>query len=116
MRFLWWGRGAVRMTRMEMIFGTLRKGGVWVSDEEWEGFVQSDIAVHFSDGFTILPGEGRWRHSSGKFVPDKCKILIVWDRSPKRLNAKGHRIRDVYKARFGLESVLSSLSVAIVSF
>lgn len=104
------------MARLEMIFGTLRKGGVWVSDKEWDDFVQIEIVQHFGEGFTIIPGEGRWRHSSGKFMPDKCKILIVWQENAKSLDAKIIYLRGVYKASFGLESVLSSISTAIVSF
>jgi hypothetical protein len=116
MRLLGLGRRSVRMVRFEVIFGTLRKGGIWVSDDEWAEFVEAEIIPSFPDGFTIITGEGRWRHSTGKFLPDKCKILVVWDKNPKSLSARSERVSSAYKQRFGLESVLSSATTANVSF
>ena len=87
-----------------------------MSNEEWERFVEQEIARRFPLGFTNFSGKGRWRHSSGKFVTDTCEWVLIFCELNSSADVEIEAIRTSYKQKFGLESVLRADSSARISF
>jgi Protein of unknown function (DUF3574) len=107
--------GASQMARIELLFGTTRKGGAAVGEVEWQSFIDAEVTPRFPDGLTVLTGFGQWR--SGKSVrKEGSRVLLIW--APRRPDndARIEAIRDTYKAQFEQESVLRVDSLSCVSF
>ena len=106
---------AKQMVRLELLFGTARKGGQPISDAEWQAFLDAEVTPRFPDGFTVLSGYGQYRDGAGKIVQEGARMLIVWH-APRDRNGDVEAIREAYKARFTQESVLRSDGANCVSF
>lgn len=94
------------MSRLELLFGTARKGGPPVGDQEWRAFVDTEITPRFPAGLTILDGAGQWRGADGVLKTEHTHVLLVWYEPTTASSADIEAIRAAYKARFGQESVL----------
>ncbi len=104
------------MARLELLFGTARRNGPPVSDEEWTAFVDKEITPRFPDGLTILQGAGQWRGGDGSLKHERTHVLIVsYTPAPSR-DGDIEAIRTAYKARFDQESVMRADSRSCVSF
>lgn len=94
--------------RTELYFGMNKPGGVVVTDEEWNKFLEDEVTPRFPDGFTILEGYGQFKNKSGKIVKEGSKVLIVL--YPKKALAEADRkideIRAAYNKAFQQQSVL----------
>ena len=94
--------------RTELFFGTDRGADPPVSDQDWQGFLDSVITPEFPDGLTVLTGLGQFKDSNGVTIQEKSFLLILlypaqtWKSSSERIE----RIRDAYKTAFGQQSVL----------
>jgi hypothetical protein len=94
--------------RTELFFGTDRGNDPPVSDQDWEGFLDSVITPEFPDGLTVLTGLGQFRDSNGVTIQERSFLLILlypaqtWKSSSERIE----RIRNAYKTAFGQQSVL----------
>jgi len=93
----------------ELFFGTERpRGGGPVSAQEFQAFADSEITPRFPDGLTLLSGSGQYRGSSGVLVRERSMVLILL--YPIRPGSEGgtkiDEIRELYKQKFGQESVL----------
>jgi hypothetical protein len=92
----------------ELFFGTDRGNDAPVSDQDWEGFLDSVITPEFPDGLTVLTGLGQFRDSNGVTIQERSFLLILlypaqtWKSSSERIE----RIRNAYKTAFGQQSVL----------
>jgi hypothetical protein len=110
-------RGSARaMARLEMLFGTSRPQGPPVSDDEWSGFLDSEVTPRFPEGLTVLRGPGQWRDGAGRLAKEQSNMLIIWHEPTLRTDADIEAIRSAYKERFEQESVLRIDSVSCVSF
>ncbi|HZZ47546.1 MAG TPA: DUF3574 domain-containing protein [Pseudonocardia sp.] len=99
--------GCQPYARTELFFGTDRPGGP-VSEPEFQAFTDAEITPRFPDGLTMLPGTGQFRGSSGALVRERSVVLILLYpiRSEADDSAKIDQIRELYKRKFGQESVL----------
>ena len=97
-------QGSSPMSRTELIFGSERKDLPPVTDVQWQGFVDDEIAQRFPDGFTLLDGQGEWRGSHG-IVREKSHVLILWYLSSPQSQAEIEALRSIYEKRFAQDSV-----------
>ena len=107
--------GAV-MSKVELYFGTARKGHRPVSNTDWAHFVEAQIGPRFPGGFTVLKGQGRWRTSRGAIVEETSHVLVVWYRPTPSVEAGIEAIRAAYRKQFSQESVMRVDSSGCVSF
>jgi hypothetical protein len=99
--------GALAFVRTELFFGTAKKDGV-VTEEEFRGFVDSEVTPRFPDGLTLLKGDGQFRGEDGITIKEQSFVLILL--YPYETFAKSsqkiQKIRELYKDQFAQESVL----------
>ena len=89
----------------DLFFGRNIGATEGVSDADWQGFVEAEIAPRFPDGFTVSDATGAWRGPDGKSVRERSKRLFVIMKDGDE--AKLAAIRAAYKLRFGQDSVLA---------
>jgi len=91
---------------VDLYFGRGKPDGGEVSDAEWEDFLATEVTPRFPDGHSVIEVMGQYRGSSGKVVSERSKRLhiVVFD-SPTH-SARIAEIIDLYRRRFGQESVL----------
>jgi hypothetical protein len=94
--------------RVELFFGTSRRGGPPVSDQEFSAFMDAEVTPRFPDGLTLISGLGQFRGSDGTLIKDGSKQLILLYRKPSTGNSgtKIEEIRRLYEQKFNQESVL----------
>jgi hypothetical protein len=108
--------GARPMERLELLFGTRRRNGMYVSEAEWANFLDSEVARAFPAGLTVLTAPGQWRASDGHIEKEMSKMLVIWYERNARNSAEIERIRSLYKRRFEQDSVMRVESTSCVSF
>lgn len=104
------------MTRLELLFGSDRKGAPAVSAEEWTAFVDREVTPRFPDGLTVLSADGQWRGSDGALVKERSRVVVVWHEPTAKSHADAEAIRAAYKGQFAQESVMRVDSRSCVSF
>ena len=67
-------RGSAKaMARLELLFGSTRRQGAPISEEEWTAFLDAEVTPRFPNGLTVLSGpwpmarQGRTR-GEGAFI------------------------------------------------
>lgn len=99
-------RDAQVMTRTELFFGLTRpNGGPEITDAEFQSFLEQHVTPRFPDGYTIVPGEGRWR-SGTTTIREPSRILIILAPRDETSAGKIQAIRDAYVKQFNQEAVL----------
>jgi hypothetical protein len=100
----------------ELFFGRDIGDAPGVSDEDWRGFVDTEISPRFPSGLSVNDVYGQWRAPDGKFVrePSKAVLLVLAGTrgEARRLQA----VREAYRAQFHQQSVLLVEQRACVSF
>ena len=110
---------SVQLLRVEvcdhLYFGTARVDAPAVTDEEWQRFVDDEIAPRFPDGFTISDAQGQWRTRDGIVQRERTHALLIVhpDGSGEGEIAA---IVAAYKKRFAQEAVLRTRDQCSVSF
>lgn len=94
--------------RTELYFGTMKKDGSQVTEDEWQKFLAEEVTPRFPGGFTVLTGYGQFRDSGGKIVRENSFVLIVLYplKMRKSSSRKIELIRRAYKKTFHQQSVL----------
>lgn len=108
--------GAQALSRLDLVFGLARRGGGEVSEQDWRAFADGEIAPRFPDGFTVVPGDGRWRSPDGKIVQEASRVLTVWYRPRPDTDGQIEAIRQAWTQRFDQESVLRADAAGCVRF
>ena len=103
------------MSKVELYFGTARKGHRPVSNTDWAQFVEAQIGPRFPGGFTVLKGQGRWRTNRGATVKETSHVLVLWYRPAPSVEAGIEAIRAAYRRQFSQESVMRVDSSGCVS-
>ena len=98
-----------------LFFGLSRPAGPDVTGDEFERFVESEIAPRFPQGFTLLDGTGRWRQADGAVRREPSRLLIVVH-PPGDADRLLREIVARYRDRFGQEAVLETDSEVSVRF
>ena len=90
--------------------------GEVVDDAAWDTFLKDTVTPRFPDGLTVLDALGQWRNSEGLVQKERTKLLVIL--LPPDLDSSRPigEISEVYKRRFGQESVLQVVSNTCVSF
>jgi hypothetical protein len=106
---IWKRFAGERLVRTELFFGLARAGGE-VTESEFKQFLEQCVTAQFPDGFTVLPGFGRFRGPDGMTIEERPMLLILLypDDVRRESSKKIEEIRDAYKEVFGQESVLRS--------
>ncbi len=99
-----------------LFFGRSISDGGTVSETDWLGFVETEIAPRFPDGFTVIDGNGFWRKSAGGLGREQSKVLVVLHPNKPSRDQAFEGIISAYKTEFRQRSVLKSVSPACVKF
>ena len=84
------GRNSVlAFARTELFFGTEKSEGLPVSDDDFRGFLDSQITPRFPDGLTVVKGDGQFTDSEGEIIKEASFILILLYRSKTSETATG---------------------------
>ena len=103
--------------RTELYFGTNRPDNTEVTDAQFQEFIDHEVTPRFSDGLTLLTGNGQFRNSAGVLIREKSHVLILfYPVQTPGANKKIQDIRGAYKRYFAQESVLRVDSFSLISF
>jgi Protein of unknown function (DUF3574) len=92
--------------RTELFFGLSKSDGAFITESEFQRFLDGEVTPLFSDGLTLLTGAGQFKNEQGTLSKEKSKLLILlYADSPDR-NGAIEQIRQRYRDRFQQESVL----------
>ena len=110
-------KGAKSMLVAEMAFGRNIKGGPGVSDADWAEFQRETLTRAFPDGLTVIDAVGQWVDPRAKrMVNEPSKFVFVAAPDTPATAAALREVTDVYKRRFGQESVMIVANPRCVAF
>lgn len=98
-----------------LYFGTARVDAPAVTDEEWQRFVEEEIAPRFPNGFTTSDAQGQWRTREGVVQRERTHALLVVHASGSG-EAEIAAIVAAYRKRFAQEAVLRTREQCSVAF
>jgi Protein of unknown function (DUF3574) len=88
-----------------LYFGQRTPDG-FVTDVQWQRFINEAVTPSFPDGFTVLDAHGQWRNADGLVEREATRVLeIVHDQNPFT-RERVHALAKDYKRRFAQHSVL----------
>jgi hypothetical protein len=108
--------GARLWERTELFFGLSKPDGSPISDAEYQRFLDTEITPRFSDGFTLLNGNGHYRSASGEIIREPSRVVILFYPYDRAKSAAADEIRAAYRKQFQQESVLRADSPSCVGF
>ena len=90
---------------IDLYFGRDKPGGGEVTEAEWSAFLAEVVTLRFPDGLSTFDAAGQYRDPSGRMVRERSKrlVVVVFDAPSHR--ARIGEIVDLYKQRFGQNSV-----------
>jgi hypothetical protein len=109
--------GAEERVIAQMYFGRNIGAELGVSEEEWDAFVDAEVAPRLSDGFTVTDAQGQWRdRTTGVTMSEPSKQLTVFlaDEAEGRLALDA--IAEAYKRQFQQQAVALVVERSCVSF
>ncbi|TMB39809.1 MAG: DUF3574 domain-containing protein [Deltaproteobacteria bacterium] len=89
-----------------LFFGLSRTSAPDVSDDEFQAFVEREIATRFPDGFTVLQGIGHWRGRDGIVHREPSRVLVLVRHDSESTDRLLREIVTSYCSTFAQESVL----------
>ncbi|WP_162794105.1 DUF3574 domain-containing protein [Runella rosea] len=95
-----------KMTKTELYFGLSKPDGSMISSNAWQAFADTVIAKTFTEGSTIIDGQGQWLGHNGKLVSEPSKILIVLSKLTPERSQQIESIREKYKKYYQQEAVM----------
>ena len=108
--------GTDQFVQYELFMGRSDGSDEVVDDAAWDTFLKDTVTPRFPDGLTVLDALGQWRDSEGLVQKERSKLLtIIVPPHPDNSHSISE-ISEVYKRRFGQESVLQMVSNTCVSF
>jgi len=108
--------GARVWQRTELYFGLSKPDGSRISDAEYQAFLDKEVTPRFSEGFTVLNGNGQIRSASGEIVREPSKVLVLFYVMGDSRSAAADAIRAAYRSQFQQESVLRVDAPSCVGF
>jgi len=108
--------GGERWVRTELYFGLTRSGGVAISSDAWNSFLDTAITPRFPDGLTVLDGYGQYRSSAAAITREPMRLLVLLHHGGASEVESIARIRLLYRAAFQQESVLEVTNPVSASF
>ena len=108
--------GARLWERTELYFGLSKPDGSLVSDADYQRFLDTEVTPRFSDGFTLLGGNGQFRGTSGEIIREPTRIVLLLYPFDAAKSAAVEEIRAAYRKQFQQESVLRADAPSCVGF
>ena len=105
-----------RLAEYRLFFGRSQGEVEVVNDAAWHAFPADEITPRFPDGLTVLDAAGQWRHTSGRIVRERSKLVIILAESGTATMQRTDEITRAYQRTFGQESVLRVITAACASF
>lgn len=102
--------------RTELFFGLSKPDGSYVTEKEFQMFIDNVVTPLFPDGLTLLNGTGQFKDSSGTVKKEGTKLLILLYPFNSESNRRIKQIREVYTSTFQQQSVLRVDDQSCVSF
>lgn len=102
--------------RLELLFGTARKDGAFVSEADWLAFLSDEVTPRFPDGLTVLTGLGQWRTTHGQITRETSRVLLIWHVPGPQTEVSISGIQNSYRQRYQQDSVMRVDSVSCVAF
>ncbi|MFN0044159.1 MAG: DUF3574 domain-containing protein [Alphaproteobacteria bacterium] len=99
------------VTSFALFFGRALPSGGEVTETEWRGFLDSEVASRFPAGFTTTSARGAWRDSAtGRTFAERSEVLeIIVPGGEGEARAARAAVEDIaasYRRRFAQQSVL----------
>ncbi|WP_406098044.1 DUF3574 domain-containing protein [Streptomyces sp. NBC_01013] len=91
-----------------LFFGTERPdGGPDVTDQQFLGFIDTEVTPRFPNGLTIQDGRGQWRDSHGVIERERSyELTLLYPASEARIrDPQIERIRNAYEKAYAQDSV-----------
>jgi hypothetical protein len=107
--------GGESMVRTELYFG-LNVGEKPMDPQQFERFVDREIAGRFSEGFTIVQALGAWRDPQGKTIRENSRVLIRVHAQTRTDEDEINAITEAYKREFAQDAVLRIDTPSCVKF
>jgi Protein of unknown function (DUF3574) len=104
------------VVRTELFFGLRRPDGSEVNNAEFQQFLDREVTPFFPDGFTLLSGQGQFKHTSGAILKERSRLLILLYPVAAARNQKIENIRKAYTMAFLQQSVLRADELSCASF
>ncbi len=107
--------GTDRFVEYRLFFGRSTADGE-VSEEEWRGFLASEITSRFPEGLTVLDAYGQWRSGTEELLREQSKLVLILAPPGDRPLEQTMAIAEAYKSQFEQESVLRVVTDACAAF
>ena len=108
--------GLKSMRTAEFVFGRNIGEKPGVSDDDWQGFLDREVATRFPNGFTVFDARGQWRNPEGETVQEPSKILLIALTGDPHEDERLAGLARAYKLQFHQQSVLLMEQGACVTF
>lgn len=93
------------MIKTELYFGLSRYPAPDITNEQFDGFVDTYITPRFPGGFTVINGVGQW-DAKGGTISEPCKIVVIIHANNTGQSDNIGLIRNQYCKIYDQESVL----------
>ena len=108
--------GLKAMRTAEFIFGRNIGERPGVSEDDWQAFLDREVATRFPHGFTVFDARGQWRNAEGETVREPSKILLIALTGDPHEDERLAGLARAYKLQFHQQSVLLMEQGACVTF
>jgi hypothetical protein len=108
--------GLKEVRTAQLVFGRDIGEKLGVSDDDWQGFLDREVATRFPNGFTVLDASGQWRDTEGRAVREPSKILLIVLTGLPHESERLAGVARAYKRQFRQESVLLVEQTACATF
>ena len=102
-------------SRTELFFGLSKPSRLYVTDQQFQDFVDTEVTPRFPDGLTLLSGIGQYLDGSN-IVQEKSRVLILLYPPSAVSSSAVDDIRDAYVRRFDQMGVLRVDGQSCVTF
>jgi Protein of unknown function (DUF3574) len=100
----------------QMVFGRDIGEKRGVSEADWQGFIDREVATRFPSGFTVMDAMGQWRDDDGRHVREPSKVLLIVLSGAPHEGERLAGLARAYKHQFHQQSVLLVEQAACATF
>lgn len=106
-----------QMAQTTLYFGLSRPDGGYISQEQWQAFVDQEVTPRFRDGLTVFQAQGQWLGNDGKVAKEGSRaLMLIHGQGDDLANKDIETLREIYKNKFAQESVMRVDGSKCVSF
>ncbi len=104
------------MMQTTLYFGLNRPQGATITTTEWQQFIDGDVTPRFSQGLTVFTAQGQWLGNDGQLARENSRALLLIHSPDKTSEQHIEALRNIYKQRFGQDSVMRVDTPSCVAF